>query len=79
VALLSGSPVFGAQLGLGFALGTFPLLWLGQSQLFRWQGRLSGRAIAYIQRGAALVGALILTWRLVMAEGPLDVPFCGLH
>ncbi|MEM8550037.1 MAG: sulfite exporter TauE/SafE family protein, partial [Verrucomicrobiota bacterium] len=34
LCLFSGSPLVGAELGFGFALGTIPLLWAGQSGFF---------------------------------------------
>ncbi|BCX50055.1 cytochrome biogenesis membrane protein [Haloferula helveola] len=65
IALMaSGSAVHGAEAALAFGLGTVPLLWLAQSQFHRLRVRLGPLGIARLQRGLALVAALILIWRM---------------
>lgn len=67
IALMaSGSAARGAEAALAFGLGTVPLLWLAQHQFhrLRLRLRLSPIRLARLQRGLALVTALILAWRL---------------
>ena len=59
---------------LVFALGTLPLLWAFQSGAAWWQRKLSPVTIRRVQRGVAIVAALVLAWRfrdaLPFIEGP---------
>ncbi|GAB4272198.1 MAG TPA: sulfite exporter TauE/SafE family protein [Opitutae bacterium] len=76
IALLSGSPLFGAELCFGFAIGTVPLLWLGQSTFQRFQSKWGPQSIARIQRIAAVLAAGALIWRLTHSTGPLQAECC---
>lgn len=84
VALLSGSSIRGAEFALGFGIGTVPLLWLAQSQIRHLQKRLSPVVLVRIQRGLALVTAVILAFRLYGTlpgiapppEAPHELPAC---
>ncbi|RYD65962.1 MAG: sulfite exporter TauE/SafE family protein [Verrucomicrobiaceae bacterium] len=62
--LASGSAVRGAEVALAFGLGTVPLLWVAQHQFQRLRKKLTPTAMARIQRGLALITALVLAWRL---------------
>ena len=62
--MASGSPARGAETALAFGLGTVPLLWAAQHQFHRLRLRLTPKALARIQRGLALVAALVMAWRL---------------
>jgi len=62
--LASGSAAKGAEMMLAFGLGTVPLLWLAQHQFHRMRAKLSPNTMARMQRGLALVTALVLAWRL---------------
>lgn len=65
IALMaSGSAARGAETALAFGLGTVPLLWAAQHQFQRLRLRLAPRSLARLQRGLALVAALVLAWRL---------------
>jgi len=64
LALLTGSPAKGAEFTITFGLGTVPLLWLAQHQFDRIRMKLTPHAINRVQRGLALVTALMLAWRL---------------
>ncbi len=65
IALMaSGSAARGAEAALAFGLGTVPLLWLAQHQFHRLRLRLTPIRLARLQRGLALVAALVLAWRL---------------
>lgn len=64
LALFSGTALKGAEFAIGFGLGTIPLLWLAQSQFFRLSGRVSAGRLQRLQRGVALVAALVVAWRL---------------
>jgi uncharacterized protein len=76
VCLLAGSPVFGAQLMLGFSLGTIPLLWLSQSQFLRHQAKWSSKRVQWIQRSLAALAALILIVRLLAIGDPASGNAC---
>lgn len=79
VALLSGSPLFGAEIALGFALGTIPLLWGSQGIFASLRRRFGPGIFLTVQRSAALLAALILVWRiLATGDTPLSAEFCGL-
>ncbi|MEK7952719.1 sulfite exporter TauE/SafE family protein [Luteolibacter soli] len=62
--LASGSAARGAEVALAFGLGTVPLLWVVQHQFQRLRKKLTPTGMARIQRGLALVTALVLAWRL---------------
>ncbi len=64
IALLSGSAWGGAETMLAFALGTLPLLWIGQHQFRHWHSRLPPHGLMFLRRGLALTAALVLMWRL---------------
>ncbi len=64
LCLFSGSAIRGAEFGLGFGLGTLPLLWLAQSQFMRLQHKLNPKRLLLLQRAAALIAALVIMWRL---------------
>lgn len=82
IALMaSGSAARGAEAALAFGLGTVPLLWLAQSQFHRLRRRLSPLTLGRLQRGLALVTALILAWRLhdtlpFQVEPRTELPSC---
>ncbi len=76
VALVSGSPFFGAQIMLGFSLGTIPLLWIAQSQYLRNRDKWSSRTVIIVQRSVALIAALILIARLLYVGAPLEGAAC---
>lgn len=75
-ALFSGSALRGAELGLGFALGTIPLLWLAQSGYFLFGGRLQVPVLRRIQCVLALAVAGIITWRMISSQGQFGELFC---
>lgn len=64
LALLAGSAAKGAEFTLAFGLGTVPLLWLAQHQFHRIRLGLTPLIMKRVQRGLALVTALMLVWRL---------------
>ena len=64
IALVSGSPLRGAELMLAFALGTVPLLWIAQGQLGRLSMKIGPRGLLIVQRVFALSAAGVLAWRL---------------
>jgi sulfite exporter TauE/SafE len=65
IALLaSGSAARGAEVAMAFGLGTVPLLWVAQHQFQRLRKKLSPTGMARIQRGLALVTAVVLAWRM---------------
>lgn len=76
VALLSGSPLFGGEIALGFALGTAPLMLLAGSQFKRLKQWLNPKTLYIIQRSIALLAAFLITWRLLAGNNPISVDFC---
>ncbi len=62
-AALSGSVWDGGSIMLAFALGTIPLLFLLQSQVFRLGATWSPRTMDYLRRGLALVSVALLLVR----------------
>lgn len=77
LCLFSGSPLLGAELGLGFALGTIPLLWLGQAAYLHYQKKFSPTLLRRIQAGIALAAAAIITWRMIASGGQFGEMLCG--
>jgi sulfite exporter TauE/SafE len=77
LALLTQSPLLGAEFLLLFALGTLPLLWLVQAAFARWQNKLTPLTLSRIQRGLAAVAALVIAMRLYFYETGQDGLFCG--
>jgi len=83
-ALLSGSPIRGAEFALGFGIGTVPLLWFVQSQIRHLRQRFSPAALVRIQRGLALITAVVLAFRLygtlpgnaAPSDDPNELPAC---
>ena len=64
LAMANGSAARGAEFSTAFGLGTLPLLALGQTQLHRIGIKLSPVALKRLQRGMALLAAVVLAWRL---------------
>ncbi len=78
LAMANGSASRGAEFAMAFGLGTLPLLWLAQTQLHWLGGRLQPTTMRKLQRGLALVTAIILAWRLrdTLDFGSTEVPSC---
>jgi sulfite exporter TauE/SafE len=65
IALLTaGSAARGAEIAFAFGMGTVPLLWVAQRGFHQLRRYLSPANLVRIQRGMALVTALVLAWRL---------------
>lgn len=77
LALMTQSPLRGAEFLLLFGLGTLPLLWAVQAAFSRWQGLISPLAISRLQRGLALAIAIILGLRLFLFETGQGGLFCA--
>lgn len=76
VALFSGNALRGAEIGLGFALGTIPLLALFQTGFFRYQGKFSPSALRWTQCVFALAAAGLITYRMIASNGEFGEQFC---
>jgi sulfite exporter TauE/SafE len=74
VALVAGSFLGGAQLMAAFALGTVPLLLVGQFGALHLQSRLPTATWQWTRRGLALVSALIVGGRAVATNPSLLAP-----
>lgn len=77
LALMTQSPVRGAEFLLAFGLGTLPLLWITQAAFNRWQHRFAPATVSRAQRALALIVALVLAWRLYAFETGEAGLFCG--
>ncbi|WP_395751767.1 sulfite exporter TauE/SafE family protein [Prosthecobacter sp.] len=64
LATANGSAAKGAGFAVAFGLGTLPLLFLAQTQLHLLGGKLQPDTMRKVQRGLALVTAVVLAWRL---------------
>lgn len=64
LALFSGSAWKGMEFAIGFSLGTLPLLWLAQGQFFKISRTARLDWLPRIQRGMALLAAIVIAWRL---------------
>ena len=64
LAMTNGSAVKGAEFSMAFGLGTLPLLALSQTQMHRLGIKLTPKTLKLVQRGLALVAALVMAWRL---------------
>jgi sulfite exporter TauE/SafE len=71
--LLSGHALRGAEIGLGFALGTIPLLWAAQMGYHRLSLRLGEARSIRLRRGLAGVAALALLTKLIWFNSPGNV------
>lgn len=76
VALISANPLFGAQIALGFGLGTVPLMFITGSQYSKYKDRFTPKTIYAIQRLLALIAVIFISFRLLSASGPLNGTFC---
>ena len=65
LALISASALQGAEIGLGFALGTLPLLWAAQMGYQRLAFRLGSAKAIRLRRGLAGVAALVIAAKLL--------------
>ena len=83
--LAAGSAARGAEVALAFGIGTVPLLWVAQHGFHRLRRRLTPVALGRVQRGLALVTAVILAWRLhdtlpfgkeEIVEERMELPSC---
>ena len=73
LALLSGHALRGAEIGLGFALGTIPLLWAAQMGYHRLSLRLGETRSIRLRRGLAGLAALALLTKLIWFNSPGNV------
>jgi sulfite exporter TauE/SafE len=79
LAMVNGSAAKGAGFLSAFALGTLPLLGLAQFQLHWLGGKLSPVTMKRMQRGLALVTAVLLAWRLRGTFGPEEAALTCCH
>jgi sulfite exporter TauE/SafE len=75
LALISASALHGAEIGLGFALGTLPILWAAQMGYQRLAFSLGSAKAIRLRRGLAGVAALILAIKLLWFPAPSGVCF----
>lgn len=62
--LLSGSAMRGAESALAFGMGTVPLLWISQQGFSKLRAAMPALRFQQLQRGLAVVAALVMIWRL---------------
>lgn len=77
LALVSQSPLRGAEFLLAYGLGTLPLLWFAQHQFHLWQQHISPKRIDQIQRSLALIAAVVISVRLIFFDTTSTGLFCG--
>ena len=65
LSLLSSSPARGAELALGFALGTIPLLWVAQLGYHRLSLRLGTARAQQVRRAVAGLAGLAIAIKLI--------------
>jgi len=75
LALISASATHGAEIGLGFALGTLPLLWAAQMGYQRLAFRLGSAGAIRLRRSLAGVAALGLAVKLLWFPASTGVCF----
>ena len=75
--MMASSPLLGAELGLGFGLGTIPLLWLGQHAFTRLRKKFSGRWISRLQRSVAGMAALAIALNALNFDADRILELCG--
>jgi sulfite exporter TauE/SafE len=75
LALISASPLHGAEIGLGFALGTLPLLWAAQMGYQRLAFSLGSARAIRLRRGLSGLAALIIAAKLLWFPSPSGVCF----
>jgi len=76
VALFSGNAWRGAEIGLGFALGTIPLLLIAQTGYFRYRQKFSPEILRWTQCGLAVAAAALISWRMIASGGEFGAQFC---
>lgn len=76
LCLFSGSPILGAELALGFALGTIPLLWIGQAAFLHYRKQISPNILRWIQGSIALIAAAVISWRMIASGGEFGEMLC---
>lgn len=77
LALMSQSPLRGAEFLLAYGLGTLPLLWFAQHQFHFWQHRISPKVVDLVQRAFALLAAVVISVRLLVFDSASTGLFCG--
>lgn len=75
LALISANPLHGAEIGLGFALGTLPLLWAAQMGYQRLAFSLGSARAIRLRRGLSGLAALIIAAKLLWFPSPSGVCF----
>ncbi|MGB0372870.1 MAG: sulfite exporter TauE/SafE family protein [Opitutales bacterium] len=77
LAMLSGSPVYGLEIGVGFGIGTIALLWVGQSQFQKLRTKLGQNWVSHLQRGVAAFAALVIAMRASDLSPQRIAEMCG--
>jgi sulfite exporter TauE/SafE len=62
-AAVAGSALGGGSVMIGFAAGSLPVLALAQTQASVLARRIGSRPLAFLQRGAMLLAAVMLVYR----------------
>jgi sulfite exporter TauE/SafE len=75
LALISASPLHGAEIGLGFALGTLPFLWAAQMGYKRLAFSLGSAKAIRLRRALAGLAAIVLAIKLIWFPAASGVCF----
>ena len=73
---VSGSALKGLEIGLGFALGTIPLLWLTQSQYVRLRPKIMNTHWRWLPHALTSCALLVVVWRMTL-HNCLDSWLCN--
>ena len=77
LAMLSGSPLYGLEIGVGFGIGTILLLWIGQTQYRRLRNHISQNWVGILQRSVAAIAALVIAMRASELTPARIAELCG--
>lgn len=73
VCFSTGSALRGAEIAIGFAMGTIPLLWFAQSQYVFLSQRIPPKIRPWLQGGMACLASGLILWRTLAHDGFTDV------
>lgn len=76
ICFSTGSALRGAEIAIGFAMGTIPLLWFAQSQYFSLSQRIPPKIRPWLQGGIACLASGLILWRTLANDGGMTDVLC---
>jgi len=76
VCFSTGSALRGAEIAIGFAIGTIPLLWFAQSQYFSLSKHIPPNIRLWLQPGIACIASALVLWRTLATDGGFGNVLC---